>query len=64
LNLNSIAKVCDTDCNSIELILKEIVAQVRHQIKIGNNVRLMMKVGTFIVKGGDINWKSINNNED
>ena len=64
MNLNSIAKVCDTDCNSIELILKEIVAQVRHQIKIGNNVRLMMKVGTFIVKGGDINWKSINNNED
>ena len=64
MNLNSIAKVCDTDCNSIELILKEIVAQLRHQIKIGNNVRLMMKVGTFIVKGGDINWKSINNNED
>lgn len=40
LNLVSIAKVCSTDVLTVEHILKEIVAQMVHQVKKGNNLRL------------------------
>jgi hypothetical protein len=30
INLSSIAKVCDTDILSIELIMKEIIAQIKY----------------------------------
>jgi len=32
INLASIAKVCDSDILSIELVLKEILAQIKYQL--------------------------------
>ena len=58
LNLGSIAKVCDTEIFTIELILKEIVSQIREQIKLRNNLRLMFKVGKLISQAGELRWKS------
>jgi len=30
INLSSIAKVCDTDILSVEMVIKEIIAQIQH----------------------------------
>jgi hypothetical protein len=43
---------------SIELILKEIVAQIKYQLKKGSNIRLMFKVGKLISRGGELSWTS------
>jgi hypothetical protein len=42
------------------MILKEIVAQLRVQIKKGVNLRVMFKVGKLIFKNGLITWKPFN----
>lgn len=64
INLASIAKVCDTDVVTIEMILKEIVTQLKEFIKKGQNVRLMFKFGILIVKNGELNWKPISDAND
>ena len=58
INLASIAKVCDTELLTIEMVLKEIVAQIKEHIKKGNNLRLLFKVGKLITCGSEIKWKS------
>mmetsp|Transcript_6386 Transcript_6386/g.10351 ORF Transcript_6386/g.10351 Transcript_6386/m.10351 type:complete len:87 (+) Transcript_6386:359-619(+) len=35
-----------------------MIAQLKHQVKIGSSVRMMFKIGKFIVKGGEVNWRS------
>lgn len=58
LNFNSIANVCNTDATTVELILKEIVAQVSSLIRTGMSaLRINLRVGRFEVKNGEINWK-------
>jgi len=56
INYASISKVCDTDIYTIEMILKEIIAQLKYQLKKGANIRIMFKVGRFIAKNGEISW--------
>ena len=54
INLNSIARVCETDAYTIDLIVGEIVAQLKHQIKIGANLRLFLKIGHISAKNSSI----------
>ena len=56
----SIAKVCDTDIHSIEMIFKEIISQLIHQITKGKNFRLSLKIGRLASRNNEINWKSFN----
>ena len=63
LNYASIAKVCETDTETIEIIIKEIVCQLRHVLKNGANVRLMFKIGRLISKSGTISWRSFRDDE-
>lgn len=63
LNYASIAKVCDTDTETIEIIIKEIVCQLRHMLKNGANVRLMLKIGRLVSKGGTISWRSFRDDD-
>lgn len=60
----SVAKVCDTDILSIELVLKEIVAQLKHQLSKGSNLRIMFKIGKLISRGGELSWKSFREDQD
>ena len=54
----SISRVCSTDIVTVEMILKEIVAQLRYQLKKGNKVRMMFKIGKLISQNGQLNWTS------
>lgn len=63
LNYASIAKVCETDADTIEIIIKEIVCQLRHMLKNGANVRLMLKIGRLMSKGGTISWRSFRDDD-
>ena len=54
----SISRVCSTDIVTVEMILKEIVAQLRHQLKKGNKIRMMFKIGKLISQNGQLNWTS------
>lgn len=57
INFGSIAKVCETDLVSVDIILKEIVAQLKHQVRSGASVKLDFKVGTLTSNSGMIKWK-------
>ena len=59
MNLAAIAKVCDTDIWTIDIILKEIIIQLKLAIKKSLNIRLMFKVGKLIIKNGNISWKNV-----
>jgi hypothetical protein len=50
----SVARVCDTDIISVEMIVKEIAAQIKYQIQSGKNVRLMFKIGKLVTRGGEL----------
>lgn len=58
INMASISRVCSTDIVTVEMILKEIVAQLRYQLKKGNKVRMMFKIGKLISQNGQLNWTS------
>jgi len=60
INLASVAAVCETDIISVELILREIVAQLKCHLQQGSNIRLMFKVGSLYSRGGELKWKSFN----
>jgi hypothetical protein len=49
--------VCDTDRETVELIIKEIVAQIKDHVMRGCNIRLFFKVGTMVIRNGEIQWK-------
>jgi len=62
LNMAAVAKVCDTDQQTIDLVLREIVAQIRKHVCSCQNIRLQFKVGNLIVKNGEIQWKTLQDN--
>jgi hypothetical protein len=37
--------------------MKEITAQLIHQLRKGMNVRLLFKIGKLLSKGGELTWK-------
>ena len=55
--------MCDTDAHTIDLVIREIVAQLRYKLKSGAGVRLMFKIGKLIGKGGRLLWKSFRDEE-
>lgn len=55
--------MCDTDAQTIDLVLREIVAQLSYKLKSGGGVRLMFKIGKLIGKGGRLLWKSFRDEE-
>lgn len=63
LNLQAVAQVCETDMLSVEMILKEIVAQLKAHIKKGISLRVMFKVGKLIFKNGMLSWKPFNEDD-
>ena len=57
LNYTSISKVCSTDPSSVELVLKEIIAQMSNMIKHNATLRISFRIGRIEVKNQEINWK-------
>ena len=55
--------MCSTDILSVELVIKEIVAQMRHQLKKGCNLRMMFKVGKLLSSNNEITWKSFRDDD-
>ena len=63
INLASIGKVCETDAETINIVMKEIVAQLRHQLRNGASIRLMFKIGKLIGKSGALHWRSFKDDD-
>ena len=59
INVNSIARDCETDAYTVELILAEIIAQLKYQIKTGTNLKLSLKVGRLTSKNSKVQWHSL-----
>lgn len=57
LNYSSIANVCCTDSSSVELVLKEIIAQMSAMIKQNATLRISFRIGRIEIKNQEINWK-------
>lgn len=57
LNYSSIANVCSTDASSVELVLKEIIAQMSSLIKKGAVLRVSFRIGRIEIKNQEISWK-------
>ena len=63
INLASIGKVCETDSETIDIVMREIVAQLRHQLRNGASIRLMFKIGKLIAKSGSLHWRSFRDDD-
>lgn len=59
MQFGSVAKVCNTDQETIEKVYLEIVAQVQRLLRKGCNLRISFKVGTLEAKNGVINWRQV-----
>ena len=57
MNFVTIAKVCNTDALTVELVIKEILAQIVNFIKQGFGVRISFRIGRIEFKNSEINWK-------
>ena len=57
LNYTSISKVCSTDPSTVELVLKEIIAQMSSHIKQNATLRVSFRIGRIEIKNQEINWK-------
>lgn len=57
INFASIAKVCNTDAATVELVLKEVLAQIANSVKNGAILRINFRVGRIEFKNGEVNWK-------
>jgi hypothetical protein len=57
LNHANIAKVCESDAQTVELILKEFQAQIIKLVKKNSTIRISYRIGRLEIKNGDINWK-------
>lgn len=57
LNYSSIANVCSTDASSVELVLKEIIAQMSNLTKKGAVLRVSFRIGRIEIKNQEIGWK-------
>ena len=63
INYASIAKVCETDSDTIEMIVREIVSQIKHMLKHGASIRLAFKIGRLICKSGIVSWRGYRDQE-
>lgn len=57
INLSSIAHACDTDSTTVQLVIKELLAQLKHMLKSGQNIRLNFKVGWLSSQNGILLWR-------
>lgn len=57
LNHANIAKVCESDAQTVELILKEFHAQILKLVKKNSTIRISYRIGRLEIKNGEINWK-------
>ena len=60
LNTTSIAKVCLTEANTVDLMLQEFISQMAHQAKSGSTLRINLKVGYLIVRNQTIQFQQSN----
>ena len=51
------AKVCLTDNFTIELMINELVVQMAKAVENGSGLRMNMKVGYFICRGGVLQFQ-------
>ena len=57
VNYSSVAKACQTDSHTVELIIKEIVASMAQLVSKGSSININFKVGLFSVRNGYMNFK-------
>ena len=57
LGLSSIASVCFTDTNTVQLVLDEILASIIRLSKKGASMRLNFKVGYLTIVKNTIHWQ-------
>ena len=60
----AIGKVCNTDASTVELVIKEILAQIVNFIKLGKSIRISFRVGRIEIKNAEINWKQFSDDFD
>lgn len=53
----SIASVCHTDAHTVDLLLSEFFAQVAHQARLKQHIRLNFKCGWLIIHNGMMQWQ-------
>jgi len=63
LNLHGIAKSCETNVETVEMILKEIVQTMGHLVSKGSSINVNMRFGLFTVRNGYISFKQFNEGE-
>ena len=57
LNYMSIGKVCQTNSETIQLLFREILAQLDEAIRKGQSIRLQFRIGRLDIKNGEASWK-------
>ena len=57
VNYSSVAKACQTDSHTVELIIREIVATMAQLVSKGSSININFKVGLFSVRNGYMNFK-------
>ena len=57
VNYSSVAKACQTDSQTVELIIREIVATMAQLVSKGSSININFKVGLFSVRNGYMNFK-------
>lgn len=61
LNYSGIAKVCQTNKETVELIIKEIVATIAFLVRKGSSISLNLKFGLFSIRNGILSFKQFHN---
>ena len=54
----------NTDAQTVELVIKEVLAQIVKFVKDGFSVRISFRIGRIEIKGGEINWKQFSDDYD
>lgn len=57
LNMTSIASVCHTDAQTVDLLLQEFFATAADQVRQGQRIRLNFKTGFLNVANGLVYWQ-------
>jgi hypothetical protein len=57
LNYASISKVCQTNSETIQMLFREILAQLDEAIRKGQSIRLQFRIGRLDIKNGEVSWK-------
>jgi hypothetical protein len=64
VNFHSIAKVCQTDAHTTELIIKEIVATMGYLVSRGSSININMKFAMLSIRNGHMNFKVFNDKKE